>query len=200
MLPSIILAIVAGLCWGIGEVCSKWVLSSHQIGPITAITLRSTIALPILWAVYLVTVHVRHDTTEGAIGNLQRPQWLALICGSGLLAGALAMIFFYMSMKGAPISVVKPIAFTLSPAVAVLLGWAVLKEGMTPVKGCAVSLILLGVILLTVGAKKAPEPKAADGAQPALAVPTETAPAPVPAPAPAAAPSSAPAPTNAPRN
>ena len=163
----IFLAILAGLCWGVGELCSKYVLSSGQIGPITAITLRSTIALPIMWIVYIVTVYVRQDKTEGAISNLQGPQWLAMLLGSGLLAGALAMIFFYMGMKGAPISVIKPIAFTLAPAVAVVLGWLILHEEMTLRKGCAVGLIVLGVLLLTGGAHKA----AAHGANPAPTAP-----------------------------
>ena len=33
----ILLAIAAGLCWGIGELCTKSVLQGHRIGPLTAI-------------------------------------------------------------------------------------------------------------------------------------------------------------------
>lgn len=45
---AIILAIGAGLCWGIGEVFTKSVLHTGKVGPITAITVRSTVALPVI--------------------------------------------------------------------------------------------------------------------------------------------------------
>jgi drug/metabolite transporter (DMT)-like permease len=47
------------------------------------------------------------------------------------------------------ISRVKPVAFTVAPATAVLLGWLVLGEPMTARKLIAVGLILAGVLMLT---------------------------------------------------
>jgi drug/metabolite transporter (DMT)-like permease len=44
---------------------------------------------------------------------------------------------------------VKPIAFSLAPVMAVLLGWLVLGEALTVRKGAAVLLIIGGVMLLT---------------------------------------------------
>jgi uncharacterized membrane protein len=147
-MKSALLAIMAGLCWGIGEFFTKQVLHTGRIGPLTAITIRSTVALPVLWLVYIVFVHVRatepRDWLSAGGWTLAK-----LALGSGLVAGALAMIFFYGALHLGPISKVKPIAFTLAPVVAVGLGWLVLGEAMTVRKAVAVGLIVAGVVLLT---------------------------------------------------
>lgn len=158
-MKAILLALGAGLCWGIGEVFTRSVLHSGRVGPITAITIRSSVALPILWAAYFIAMHV--------VGNEPRDWWkaepailLKLILGSGLVAGAAAMLFFYTSLKFGEVSTVKPIAFATAPALAVLLGWLVLGERMNAHKAVGVLLILAGVVVLTGGshAPKAQEP------------------------------------------
>lgn len=148
-MQAILLAIAAGLCWGIGELCTKSVLHGQHIGPMTAIAVRSTVALPVIWLAWWCAVHV--------LGNEVRPQWRELpaadICklalGSGLVAGALAMICFYAALALDDISRIKPIAFTVAPAAAALLGWLVLREPMNGRKALALALILAGVIVLT---------------------------------------------------
>jgi uncharacterized membrane protein len=143
-----VLAILAGLFWGVGEFFTKQVLHTGRIGPLTAIAVRSTVALPVLWAVYLVFVHVRgvepRDWPNAGAATLAK-----LILGSGLAAGAIAMICFYGALNLGPISKVKPIAFTLAPVTAVLLGWLVLGEAMTVKKTLAVLMIITGILLLT---------------------------------------------------
>ena len=69
--------------------------------------------------------------------------------GSGVCAGAAGMICFYVALSLGEISKVKPIAFAVAPAIAVLLGWLVLGEAMTPRKAAGVLMILGGVVLLT---------------------------------------------------
>ena len=69
--------------------------------------------------------------------------------GSGLVAGAGGMICFYGALSLGDISQVKPVAFTVAPALATVLGWLLLGEAMTLRKALAVALILAGVILLT---------------------------------------------------
>jgi drug/metabolite transporter (DMT)-like permease len=148
MLP-ILLAILAGLCWGIGELCTKAVLHTGQVGPITAIAVRATVALPAIWIAYVVARHVlkvpgeQPSWTQAETGTL-----LKLILGSGLCAGAAAMIFFYAALSLDDISRVKPIAFTIAPAAAVILARLVLHEDVTPRKWIAVAMILAGVALL----------------------------------------------------
>ena len=147
-MKAALLAVLAGLFWGVGEFFTKQVLHTGRVGPVTAITVRSTVALPVLWAAYLVFVHARgaepRDWPHAGGATL-----LKLVLGSGLIAGAIAMLCFYGALHHGPISKVKPIAFTLAPAVAVMLGWLLLGEVMTVRKAAAVALIVAGVVLLT---------------------------------------------------
>jgi uncharacterized membrane protein len=147
-MKAIMLAVAAGLCWGIGEFFTKQVLHSGKVGPLTAIAVRSTVALPVIWLVWLVVARGMalepRDWTSAGSATL-----LKLVLGSGLVAGAIAMICFYGALHLGPISKIKPIAFSLAPVVAVLLGWGVLGETMSVHKGAAVLLIVAGVVLLT---------------------------------------------------
>ncbi len=147
-MKAVLMAVLAGLCWGVGEVCTKSVLHTHKIGPVTAIAVRSTVALPFLWAAWLVAVRGLGAEPRGWWTALGAGDRLKLILGSGLVAGAAAMIFFYAALNLADISIVKPVAFTLAPAIAVLLGWLALGETMTWRKAIAVLMILAGVALL----------------------------------------------------
>lgn len=147
-MKPILLAVGAGLCWGIGEVFTKSVLHTKQIGPITAIAVRSTVALPVIWAAYFVAHRVVKSEPPNWT-SAPTPVLLKLILGSGLVAGALAMICFYAALSMAEVSKIKPIAFCLAPATAVLIGWLVLGETMTIKKAIAVAMILGGVALLT---------------------------------------------------
>jgi transporter family protein len=74
---------------------------------------------------------------------------LKLVLGSGLVAGAAGMIFFYAALSAGEISRVKPVAFSVAPAVAVVLGALVLGEPLTARKLAAIGLIIGGVILLS---------------------------------------------------
>lgn len=148
-MQAIILAICAGLCWGVGELFTKQVLHTKTVGPITAITVRSTIALPVIWLAYFVAVRWMKSEPTDWLRASSTGTLLKLALGSGFVAGAAAMIFFYSALSRGQISVIKPIAFTLAPACAVLLGWMVLGEPMSVRKGIALAMILGGVVLLT---------------------------------------------------
>lgn len=149
-MAAIVLAVLAGLCWGVGEVFTKSVLHTGRVGPITAIAIRSSVALPLMWVVYLVAtagVKLRSEPLDWVRAGT--PTLSKLVLGSGVIAGAGGMILFYSALSLGEISRVKPIAFTVAPATAVLLGWLVLGEPMTLRKLIAVGLILAGVLLLT---------------------------------------------------
>ncbi len=141
------MAVAAGLCWAVGELCTKMVLASGRIGPITSVTVRCAVALPVMLAVYWVMVPVMK--TEPRDWTSAPPDILAkLILGSGVVAGALALALFYGALKIGDLSVVKPIAFTVAPAAAVLLAWLVLKETVDVRKLVGVGLVLAGVALI----------------------------------------------------
>jgi len=164
-MPAIVLAILAGLCWGVGELCTKSVLHTKQVGPITAVAVRSLVALPAILIAYVVAVHLLKLKQEPAdwFRADSRTLW-TLVLGSGLCAGAAALIFFYAALNLGDISRIKPIAFTIAPATAVLLGHFLLHEDMTPRKWLAIAMILSGVLLLT-SVKK---PGATAAASPAI--------------------------------
>jgi len=138
---AIVFAVLAGLCWGVGEVFTKSVLHTKAIGPITAIAVRSTVALPVMWAVWAALVAGRKMEPE--TGTL-----LKLILGSGLIAGAGGMLCFYLALSFGEVSRVKPIAFSLAPAIAVMLGVLFLHEAFDWRKAGGVALIIAGVIVL----------------------------------------------------
>ena len=155
-LRAILLAIGAGLCWGVGELCTRAVLHTGKVGPLTAIAVRSAVALPVIVLAWVVARYVLGAASEPAdFLHAGGKNWALLVLGSGLVAGAAAMILFYASLSQGPISLTKPIAFSLAPATAVLLGWLVLREPMTLPKALGVGLILAGVLVLTMGSHKA---------------------------------------------
>jgi transporter family protein len=155
---AILFAVLAGLCWGIGELFTRSVLHSQQVGPLTAIAVRSTVALPLLWLFWFAATRGWFGLRpEPSIMQADRGTIAQLVLGSGIVAGAAAMIFFYTALSLGEISRVKPVAFALAPATAVILAWIFLGEGMTVRKAVAVAMILAGVVLLT-GGSPAQEP------------------------------------------
>jgi uncharacterized membrane protein len=147
-MKAILLAAAAGVCWGVGEVFTRSVLHGGRIGPVTAIAVRTSVALPALWLAYLIVVHWQgaepRDWTRAGW-----PTLLKLIFGSGLVAGAAAMIFFYMALNLGEVSRIKPIAFAMAPAVGALLAFAFLGEPVTARKVAGIAAVLAGILLLT---------------------------------------------------
>ncbi|MCR9216358.1 MAG: EamA family transporter [bacterium] len=164
-MKPIVLAVLAGLCWGIGEVFTRSVLHSKEIGPFAAVAVRSTVALPVIWLAYYVAMNVVKSPMEvqGWLGGASTATWFKLVIGSGLVAGAAAMIFFYAALSMGEVSRIKPVAFALAPATAVVLGWLTLGESLTLRKIIAIGLIIAGVVMLTGKAKSpADAPEEAD--------------------------------------
>jgi uncharacterized membrane protein len=147
-MKAILLAIGAGVCWGIGEVATRSVLHTGKVGPVTAIAVRSTVALPVLWIAYVVAVQVMKAEPRDWM-QAGTPTLAKLVLGSGLVAGAAAMVLFYAALNLGEVSRIKPIAFAVAPAVGALLGWLVLGEAMTPKKAIGIVTILAGVVVLT---------------------------------------------------
>lgn len=152
-MKAIIFAILAGLCWGIGEIFTKWAMNTGKVGPMTVLLVRTLATIPPTLLAYWVSMHLWQWEKPGWGTDAGWKVWLMLIGGSGLLAGFCGVFFFYMGLAspGGDISRIRPIAFALSPATAVILGWLVLGEDMTPRKAIAVTLIVVGIVMLTGG-------------------------------------------------
>lgn len=160
---AILLAIAAGLCWGIGEVFTRQVLHSKEIGPFAALLVRTMVALPLIALAYLAAAHLGLVTSEvpGWRANLSTANWLRLLLGSGLLAAALALVFFYAALSLGQVSVVKPIAFAVAPVTAVFLGALLLGEPLTLRKMLAIAFIAAGIVLMAAPGKGRVEADAA---------------------------------------
>lgn len=165
-----ILAVLAGLGWGVGEVCTKAVLHTGKMTPFMALAARATIALPMVWAAWWIATAMAAEESArraGAAGPMGMREWLLLVLGSGIAAGALAPIAFYSALNIGDISKVKPIAFAVAPAAGVLLGWLFLREGMNIQKALGVALVLAGVVVIGTAGGRAHATQPAAAADPA---------------------------------
>jgi uncharacterized membrane protein len=153
MTKAILFAVIAGLCWGVGEIGTKAALNSRQVGPMTAVLVRALVTvLPTLIA-YLVATQVWKSEPAQWYTQASGKTWAYLIIGSGLLAGFAGVFFFYLGLgtRGGDISLLRPIAFGIAPATAVFLGWWWLGEPLTGRKLLAVAFIVTGIVLLAGG-------------------------------------------------
>lgn len=165
---AILLAVAAGLCWGIGEVFTRQVLHSREIGPFAALLVRTMVALPLIALAYLAAAHSGLLSSEipGWRVNLSTANWLRLTLGSGLLAAALALVFFYAALSLGQVSVVKPIAFAVAPVTAVFVGALLLGEPLTLRKMLAIAFIAVGIVLIAAPGKGRGEATAVGAAGP----------------------------------
>ena len=99
-MKPILLAVAAGLCWGIGEACTRSALHDGRVGPFSALMVRTIVALPvILLAWWLMVKGAGGLQAEPPINQMDASAWVKIIVGSGLLAGALGIIFFYAALS-----------------------------------------------------------------------------------------------------
>src|SRR5689334_8834020 len=95
-LPSapIACAILAGLCWGVGEIFTKSAINSREIGALGTLLVRAAVTLPLALAGFWVAYKFFGTGADGREPmeppfwlTLRGVTWLKLIVGSGVLAG-----------------------------------------------------------------------------------------------------------------
>jgi uncharacterized membrane protein len=152
----IVFAILAGLCWGIGELAAKSALKSGEVGPMTAIAVRATVALPIIWAAWLAATRgwlepLGVSAAREPAGWMQASPatWWKLVLGAGVSAGALGIAFFYLGLASGDVSRVKPVAFALAPTFAAVGAFVLLGEEFSAKKLLGLLLIVGGIVVLT---------------------------------------------------
>jgi transporter family protein len=99
-----LLALLTAAAWGIGGFFEKKGLHMGELSPQVGITLRTAVALLVLGIIAAPQLKT--------LSHAGTPALLYMILGGGVLAGAVGMLCFYASLKGAPLSQVMPIAFT----------------------------------------------------------------------------------------
>jgi uncharacterized membrane protein len=128
---------------------------------------RAIVTLPPALIAYWAAAHVTRSETAAWWREMDGSIWLKLVVGSGLMAGFAGVFFFYagLAAPGGDISRIRPIAFSLAPLSAVILGWLALGEAMTARKALATVLIVAGIVLLAGMPHK--EGRTSDGGLPA---------------------------------
>lgn len=146
-MQAVLFAVLAGVCWGVGELFTKSVLSSGRIGPMTVLLVRTAVALPPALLAYVIAVHwLKSEPADW--WRADRAVLLKLTLGSAMLAGFGGVFFFYLGLAHGSVSIVKPIAFTVGPAIAVLLAYLVMKEHVPLVRAVGVGCVLVGIVLI----------------------------------------------------
>lgn len=149
-MKAIIFAALAGLCWGVGELFSKSVLHSKQVGPMGLLVVRTGLAfIPALIAFFVATRVISPSAEPPAFWKADAAVLAKLILGATLLAGFGGVFFFYLGLAHGDISRVKPIAFGVAPAVAAILGMTLMGEQYSHAKAVGIALIIGGIIVVT---------------------------------------------------
>ncbi len=161
-MKPILFAVLAGLCWGIGEVATKQVLQSKQIGVMTIVCLRVLGCVPFALLLYALVHGLLPGSEPAAWWRAPAPILLKLFLGTAMMAGFAGVAFYYLGLKYGQVSVVKPIAFTIAPAIGAMLAWLVLKEPMPAQKVVGIVIILSGVAVLSTAKSSHAPPPAGD--------------------------------------
>jgi len=135
-------ALLTAIAWGVGGYFEKKGLHLGNLSPQMGITIRTFVALIILG---LVSFPYWKTVPQAGPKAL-----LYMIIGGGVVAGAGGMLFFYIAIKGAPLSRVMPIAFT-SPLFGALMGFIFGGEPLTLKTILGMLMTVGGIILLTIG-------------------------------------------------
>lgn len=135
-------ALLTAIAWGVGGYFEKKGLHLGHLSPQVGITIRTFVALVILSLVSYPQWKMIPQAGPKAL--------IYMIIGGGVVAGSLGMLFFYMAIKGAPLSRVMPIAFT-SPLFGALMGFVLGGEPVTVKSILGLMMTIGGIILLTIG-------------------------------------------------
>lgn len=135
-------ALLTAIAWGVGGYFEKKGLQVGNLTPQVGITIRTFVALIIL--------SIFSFSYWKTIPQAGAKSLLYMIIGGGVVAGAGGMLFFYIAIKGAPLSRVMPIAFT-SPLFGALMGFMFGGEPLTLKTFLGMLMTVGGIILLTIG-------------------------------------------------
>ncbi|MFM8642450.1 MAG: EamA family transporter [Phycisphaerales bacterium] len=155
-MAAIVWAVLAGLFWAVGELCAKSALKSGEVGPVTAIAVRTSVALPVIWVLWLAATRgwleplgVEAAREPEGWTQASAATWWKLALGAGVSAGALGIGCFYLGLSSGDVSRVKPVAFALAPALAAVGAFVLLGESFSAKKLLGLVLIVGGIVVLT---------------------------------------------------
>ena len=144
----LIFSLLTVLMWGLWGFFGKLALEK-RMAPTTVFLAETLVSALIAVPLFLLVVQ-RHDA---------QPLY-STVNIFGILSGAVlavGLLFYYLALEGANVTIVVPLTATY-PVVAVLLGYALLRERPSPLQWVGVILVVAGAVLLLSSPSKAPEP------------------------------------------
>lgn len=142
------LAILTGICWGVGSFFGKRGMKKTDISSFVGITIRTATALVFLLIVaftvgpILLNAFLFPEIVWVVQNNLG--QFFLILFFEGLIAGFFGMLFYYIAIRGGDLSLVMPVAFT-SPFWGTLLALIWGTEGFTSQRIFGMLIIMLGI-------------------------------------------------------
>lgn len=141
-------ALLTGLCWGIGSFFGKRGMKKASITPFVGITIRTIISLIfLLIAIFSFGPSLLDSYLFGEIGWIVKNelgQFFLILLFEGGIAGFLGMLVYYISIRKGELSLIMPLAFT-SPFWGTLLALIFGTEQLTAQRLAGMVLILFGI-------------------------------------------------------
>lgn len=141
-------ALLTGLCWGVGSFFGKRGMKKASITPFVGITLRTITSLIVLLiAVFSLgpTLLNSHLFSElGWILKNELGQFFLILFFEGMIAGFIGMLVYYIAIRKGELSLIMPLAFT-SPFWGTLLALIWGTELLTTQRLSGMIFIIIGI-------------------------------------------------------
>lgn len=132
-------AVLTAACWAVGSSMEKRGVTIGNLSPVTGTAVRTAFSLLVLFVLSLPFL--------GQLKSAGTKSILLIAIGGGLLSGGLGIVFLYTGLKNGNISTVMTIAFCLAPVIGAIIGYAVLKERLSPMQIAGVVLCIAGAAM-----------------------------------------------------
>ena len=110
------IALLTGICWGVGSFFGKRGMKNANISPYVGITLRSIISLILLLISVFSLGPILFDSNiilelHWIVTN-ELDQFFLILIFEGIIAGFFGMMFYYIAIRKGDLSLVMPLAFS----------------------------------------------------------------------------------------
>jgi transporter family protein len=145
-------ALLTGICWGVGSFFGKRGMKKAEISPFVGITLRSATSFVLLLISVFSLGPILFDSNiiselQWIVSN-ELDQFFLILVFEGIIAGFLGMMLYYIAIRKGDLSLVMPLAFS-SPFWGTLLALFWQTETLTIQRIVGMVFILTGIIFIT---------------------------------------------------
>ncbi len=132
-------AILTALCWSIGSYFEKKGVHAGNFEPVLGATIRTVVSMAVLT---LLSLPFWGQIKEAGV----KPTLMVAISG-GVFSGALGIMFLYKSISAGNLSLVMPIAFSLTIVFGSLMGVVFGGEKVHPMQALGIGLTVIGAAM-----------------------------------------------------